>query len=87
MFVAKQYFEDLQDNSHPYYPGDIFPREGLTVTPERIKELATTANRRKMPLIAQSDEGIGIYTPEEEKPLTEPSTASEGHKRTSKRKK
>ena len=45
------YFEDLQDNNHPYNVGDVFPRENKTASKERIKELATTQNRRKIPLI------------------------------------
>ena len=50
------YFEDLQDNNHPYNVGDVFPRENKTVSKERIKELATTQNRRKKPLIKKAEE-------------------------------
>lgn len=45
------YFTDLQDNKHPYNVGDIFPRDGLNVSEERIKELSGTENRRHKPLI------------------------------------
>lgn len=44
-------FEDLQDNRHEYNPGDIFPRDGLKITNERIKELECGTNRRGIPLI------------------------------------
>ena len=44
-------FVDLQDKNHEYNVGDVFPREGLTVSDERIAELASNKNRRGMPLI------------------------------------
>jgi hypothetical protein len=50
------YFEDLQDNNHPYNVGDVFPRDNKTASKERIKELATTQNRRKIPLIKKVEE-------------------------------
>ena len=50
------YFEDLQDNTHPYNVGEVFPRENKTASKERIKELATTQNRRKIPLIKKVEE-------------------------------
>ena len=46
-----RYFEDLQDNNHPYTEGDIFPREGLSVSDNRIKELSGSDNLQKTPLI------------------------------------
>ena len=51
MYKAIAYFEDLQDNSHPYNVGDVYPREGLEVTDERIKELASEDNLRGEKLI------------------------------------
>ena len=47
------YFEDLQDNGRPYNVGDMFPVDGNTVTSERIAELASTKNRRHIPLIEE----------------------------------
>lgn len=44
-------FTDLQDDGFKYNPGDIYPRAGLSVTPERIKELASKNNRRGMAVI------------------------------------
>ena len=48
-----EYFEDLQDNGRPYNVGDVFPVDGNTVTDERIAELASTQNRRRIPLIEE----------------------------------
>ena len=48
-----EYFEDLQDNGRPYNVGDVFPVDGNTVTTERIAELASTQNRRRIPLIEE----------------------------------
>lgn len=47
------YFTDLQDGEHPYNVGDEFPRNGKTVTADRIKELSTDANRRGIALIEE----------------------------------
>ena len=51
-----EYFEDLQDNSRPYNVGDVFPVDGNTVTAERLAELASTQNRRRIPLIEEIEE-------------------------------
>ena len=48
-----EYFEDLQDNGRPYNVGDVFPVHGNTVAAERIAELASTQNRRHIPLIEE----------------------------------
>lgn len=45
------YFEDLQDDGHPYNVGDVYPRKGLEVSEERILELSTSKNKRNKPLI------------------------------------
>ena len=47
------YFEDLQDNGRPYNVGDVFPVDGNTVTAGRLAELASTQNRRHIPLIEE----------------------------------
>lgn len=47
------YFEDLQDNGRPYNVGDVFPVDGNTVTAERLAELASTQNLRRIPLIEE----------------------------------
>lgn len=48
-----EYFEDLQDNGRPYNVGDVFPVDGNTVAAERLAELASTQNRRHIPLIKE----------------------------------
>lgn len=47
------YFEDLQDGSHPYNVGENFPRKGVSVTADRIKELSGTQNKRGVALIEE----------------------------------
>ena len=51
-----EYFEDLQDNGRSYNVGDVFPADGNTVSAERIAELASTQNRRRIPLIEEISE-------------------------------
>ena len=51
-----EYFEDLQDNGRPYNVGDVFPADGNTVSAERLSELASTQNRRRIPLIEEVTE-------------------------------
>lgn len=56
MYKVIKYFCDLQDKNHSYNEGDIFPREGLEVTEERIAELAGSQNRQGTPLIKAVEE-------------------------------
>lgn len=65
-FRVIKYFTDLQDNNFAYHEGDLFPREGLEVSNKRIKELSTSANRRKQPLIEAVED-----IPEEPSPKPE----------------
>lgn len=44
-------FTDLHDNDYLYNVGDTFPRKGITVTEERIAELAGSDNKQHAPLI------------------------------------
>lgn len=55
-----QFFTDLQDNRHPYSPGDKFPRDGMVVTENRLRELSGNGNRQRKPLIKkiQTDESL-----------------------------
>lgn len=66
------FFTDLQDFSHPYHVGDIFPRNGMRVSEERLKELSGNNNRQHKPLIkAVEDESLLLLNDEiepEEKP-------------------
>lgn len=53
MYRVICYFEDLQDNEHAYNVGDNFPRAGMSVTEERLKELSGYENRQNKPLIEE----------------------------------
>ena len=53
MFKVIRYFEDLQDNRHPYKVGETYPRKGLKPDAARILELSTDANRRGVALIEE----------------------------------
>ena len=44
-------FTDLHDNDYLYKVGDTFPRKGISVTEERISELAGSDNKQHAPLI------------------------------------
>lgn len=51
MYKVLAYFTDMQDNNYPYTEGKPFPRDGLTVSEARLKELSSTNNRRGIKLI------------------------------------
>lgn len=51
MYKVIKFFTDLHDNNYPYGVGDIYPRQGLTVTEARIAELAGSNNKQGQPLI------------------------------------
>lgn len=51
MYRVVEYFTDLQDNGHAYSVGDIFPREGVEVSAERLEELSSVNNKRGKALI------------------------------------
>lgn len=53
MYKVIKAFTDLQDNNHLYKEGDAYPRDGASVLPSRVKELASKANRRGEPLIKE----------------------------------
>ena len=53
--VIKQ-FADLKDGGHVYKEGDKYPRTGYHPTEDRIKELASSANKRGLPLITAEPE-------------------------------
>ena len=62
MYKALTYFTDMQDNNHPYTEGKPFPRDGLTVSEARMKELSSTNNGRGIKLIE--------FVEEQPKPFT-----------------
>ena len=51
MYRVIRYFTDLQDNNYAYRAGDEFPREGMTVSEERLEELSSANNKQRTPLI------------------------------------
>ena len=51
MYEVIHFFTDLQDFDHPYHVGEIFPRDGLKVTSDRLEELSTNKNRQGKALI------------------------------------
>ena len=51
MYRAKTTFADLQDGKWLYHEGDVYPRDGLTVSDERLAELAGSDNLARRPLI------------------------------------
>lgn len=55
MYVVLTRFADLTDGKRIYEAGDVFPRPGLNVTPERLCELAGSDNRMGKPLIVDVD--------------------------------
>lgn len=53
MYKVIKMFHDMQDNNYCYEAGREYPREGVTVLPSRIKELASSDNRMREPLIEE----------------------------------
>jgi len=53
MYIVKHFFTDLQDKGHAYNPGDIYPREGLKPSQDRITELKSDTNRQGKALIME----------------------------------
>lgn len=56
MYKVIQYFTDLQDNGYAYHVGDKYPREGVSPSPVRVRELLSGENRRKVKLIEEVPE-------------------------------
>lgn len=51
-----KHFTDMQDDNYAYNEGDIFPREGVSVLPSRIRELSSGKNRQGVPLIVEIED-------------------------------
>lgn len=64
MYKVIEYFQDLQDAKKTksgtvyteYEENDIYPREGLKPSAERIAELLGSDNKRHRPLIVKVEE-------------------------------
>lgn len=55
-YVVKARFVDLRDGKKLYLVGDKYPRDGLTVSDERLKSLASSDNSVGYPLIELVEE-------------------------------
>lgn len=95
MYRVIQYFTDLQDNGYAYRVGDKYPREGVSPSPVRIRELLSGCNRRRTKLIEEvdektlKDEDDSVATLEEaltEEPTEEPEEEKEKKPAKSKKK-
>ena len=51
MYKVIHFFTDLQDNNHAYNVGETFPRSGVSVSDERLAELAGLHNKQGRRLI------------------------------------
>lgn len=51
MYRVMVQFADFQDGYYVYNAGDSFPRDGHTVSADRIRELSTEENKLGIPLI------------------------------------
>lgn len=67
MYKVVKFFTDLHDCNHPYNVGDIFPREGVTVTEGRIAELAGSENKQGCPLIEKVEDAPKKAAPKKAK--------------------
>ena len=74
MYKVIEYFVDLHDKNHPYHVGDVFPRDGIKVTQERLAELASAENKRGIPLIELAEESKAESTSGTKKSTTKSKT-------------
>ena len=83
MYEVIVYFEDLQDGGHPYNVGDAYPRKGLEVSEARIRELISSNNARRKPLICVAKDEPNPAPVEEPKaePVEEPVEEAEKPKK------
>lgn len=72
MYRVIEYFTDLQDDSYAYSVGDTFPRKGIKVSEDRLKELSSPNNKRGRALI----EAVKVEKPAEPK-AEEPAVEAE----------
>ena len=81
MYKAIEYFEDLQDNRHPYKVGDVFPREGKEVDSTRILSLLSKNNKRGRAVIeeiaAPAEQVVEVKAEEVTEAPAEPVTEAE----------
>lgn len=58
MYKVIKAFTDLHDNDYPYSVGDVFPRNGITVSEKRLKELSGSDNKQGTPLIRETEDPV-----------------------------
>ena len=56
MYKVINFFKDGQDNGHSYKVGDIYPRDGLKPSAERVKALLSKNNKRGVPMIVEVED-------------------------------
>ena len=94
MFKVIRYFVDLEDNNHAYRVGDVYPREGKTVSRERINALLSGNNKRRVKCIeediktisepieeAQNEDKAEVSENEEIKETVKPKASSKSKKK------
>lgn len=65
MYKVVRYFTDLQDNGYVYNVGDTFPHVGISVSKERLEELASDKNLQRTVLISQIEDKPKKYNEKE----------------------
>ena len=64
MYKVIKAFTDLHDEDYPYSVGDSFPRVGIDVTEQSLKELSGCENKQGVPLIEKvADEALPAAVP------------------------
>lgn len=58
MYKVIKGFADMLDNGFVYKAGDIFPRDRVDVTDQRIAELSSFSNRVGEPLIKAENKAV-----------------------------
>lgn len=53
MYKVIKQFADLNDGKHLYSVGDVFPREGVKASEDRLNELSGSGNKCGEPLIRE----------------------------------
>jgi len=72
MYKVINFFKDGQDNGHSYRVGDVYPREGLKPSAERVKALLGKDNKRGVPMIVEVEEvETAEKTPKKAKKMAE----------------
>jgi hypothetical protein len=84
-YTVLRYFTDLQDKGYAYKEGDVYPREGLSPSRDRIEALASGNNKRHIPLIQALPEETEAVSPAEAPAEDSPAEKESKPKRRKKR--